>query len=137
MIKNYLLLSWKHLRKQKLFSFINILGLTIGITCCLMIFLYILNECSYDNFHSKGKDIYRVYRVAKINGEKADIPYLSPSYSTALLNDYPEDILQSVRVMPDNDLIRYGNTAFNEPHIYLADSNFFQLLKMNSRIICR
>lgn len=127
MIKNYLLLSWKHLRKQKLFSFINIMGLTIGITCCLMIFLFILNECSYDNFHSKGKDIYRVYRVAKINGEKTDIPYLSPSYSTALLNDYPEDILKAVRVMPDNDLIRYGNTAFNEQKIYLADSNFFQL----------
>ena len=44
MIKNYLLLAFNNFRKQKMFSLINILGLTVGITCCLMIFLFILNE---------------------------------------------------------------------------------------------
>ena len=125
MLKNYLLLAVKNLRKQKLFSLINILGLTVGITCCLMIFLFILNEFSYDSFHKNGKYIYRVMRVGNVNGEKRDIPYLSPPYATALLNDYPDAIKKAVRVDVDNDLISYNNIAFNEKKILLTDSNFF------------
>jgi putative ABC transport system permease protein len=127
MIKNYLILAVKNIRKQKLFSLINILGLTIGIACCFMIFLFVINEFSYDSFHKKGKDIYRVMRVGKLNNELMDIPYLSPPYSTALVTDYPKEVLQAVRIMPDNDLISYRNIAYNERSIYLADSNFFQL----------
>src|ERR1700712_4785462 len=138
MIKNYLLLAFKNLRKQKLFSLINILGLTVGITCCLMIFLFIINELSYDKFHKNGKDIYRVMRVGDFNGQRSEVPYLSAPYATALLNDYPDAIVQSVRVMPDNDLISYQHISFNEQKIYLADTNFFELfdfplLKGNKR----
>ncbi len=125
MLKNYLLLAFKNFRKQKLFSLINILGLTVGITCCLMIFLFIMNEVSYDNFHKNGKNIYRVMRTGNLNGEYSEIPYLSPPYATALLNDYPDAVKKVVRVYPDNDLITYRNIAFNEKNIYLADSNFF------------
>lgn len=137
MIKNYLLLAIRHLRKQKVFSFINILGLTVGITCCFLIFLFILNELSYDNFHKNGKNIYRVMRVGTTNGETREIPYLSPPFGPALINDYPDAIQQSVRVMRDNNLISYNNIAFNEKNIYLTDNNFFQffdfpLIKGNS-----
>lgn len=109
-----------------MFSLINILGLTIGITCCLMIFLFIMNEFSYDNFHKNGKDIYRVMRVSNVDGARREIPYLSPPYATALKNDYPGDIKSVVRVDVDNDLISYNNVSFNEQKVYLADSNFFQ-----------
>ncbi|HEX5025082.1 MAG TPA: ABC transporter permease, partial [Agriterribacter sp.] len=125
MLKNYLLLAIKNVRKQKMFSLINILGLTIGITCCLMIFLFIINEFSYDNFHKNGANIYRIMRVGEINGEKREIPWVSPPYATALMNDYPDAIQQTLRIQPDNDLVSYNNVAFNEKKIYLADSNFF------------
>jgi len=125
MIKNYLLLAIKHLKKQKIFSVINILGLTVGITCCLMIFLFIMNELSYDNFHKNGKNIYRVMRVGNNNGERREIPYLSPPYGPALVNDYPDAIQRQVRIMRDNDLISYNNISFNETNIYLTDKNFF------------
>src|SRR5437868_9155896 len=114
MIKNYLLVAVKYIRKQKLFSVINILGLTVGIACCLMIFLFISNEFSYDSFHKKGKNIYRVMRVGNLSGQATDIPYLSAPYATALLNDYPDMVQQAVRVNPDNDLISYKNISFNE-----------------------
>jgi putative ABC transport system permease protein len=127
MLKNYLLLAFKNLRKQKMFSLINILGLTVGITCCLMIFLFIINEVSYDKFHKNGSNIYRVMRVSNMNGSRREIPYLSPPYATALLNDYPDAVQKSVRVMPDNDLISYKNISFNEQKIYLTDSNFFEM----------
>lgn len=126
MIRNYLLLAIKHLRKQKVFSIINILGLTVGITCCFMIFLFIMNEMSYDNFHKNGKDIYRIMRTGNMNGEAREIPWVSPAYATALKNDYPDAIKQAVRVMPDNDLITYKNISYNEKNVYLTDSNFFQ-----------
>ena len=129
MIKNYLLLAFKNLGKQKVFSFINILGLTVGITCCLMIFLYIKHELSYDDFHSQGKNIYRVVRHADLNGSGTpdDIAWVSGPYSIALRNDYPREIEKAVRVMPDNDLFTYNNIAFNEKKTYIADSDFFEL----------
>lgn len=125
MIKNYLSIAIKHLKKQKVFSFINILGLTVGITCCFMIYLFILNELSYDNFHKNGKNIYRVMRVANDNGERMEVPYLAAAYGPALVNDYPDAIQQSVRIMRDNNLISYNNISFNEKDIYLVDNNFF------------
>ncbi|MEO5681391.1 MAG: ABC transporter permease [Chitinophagaceae bacterium] len=142
MLKNYLLLAFNNFRKQKMFSLINMLGLTVGITCCLMIFLYILNEFSYDNFHKNGKDIYRAVRVANTNGEKREIPWLSPMYGPVLKNDFPDAVLQQVRIMPDNDLIVYKNASFNEKNIYLTDTNFFtffnfQLLKGNPATVLK
>jgi putative ABC transport system permease protein len=136
MLKNYLLLAVKNFRKQKLFSLINILGLTVGITCCLMIFLFIMNEFSYDRFHKNGKDIYRIYRVGNTNGEARNIPWVSPPYAKALANDYPDAVKSATRVSPDNDLVVYNNISFNEKNIYLVDSNFFtffsfRLLKGN------
>jgi putative ABC transport system permease protein len=62
MIRNYLKTAWRNLYRNKAFSLIHILGLTMGITVCLMIFLYIMNEFSVDNFHKQGKNIYRVMR---------------------------------------------------------------------------
>lgn len=131
MLKNYLLLAFKNFRKQKLFSLINILGLTVGITCCLMIFLFIINEFSYDKFHKNGKDIYRIYRVGETNGEKRNIPWVSPPYARALANDYPDAIKATMRVQPDNDLVRYKNIYFNEKKIYLVDSNFFSFFSFH------
>ncbi|HTQ65872.1 MAG TPA: ABC transporter permease [Puia sp.] len=136
MLKNYLRLAFKNFRKHKLFSLINVLGLTIGITCCLMIFLFIMNEFSYDKFHKDGKDIYRVYRTGNTNGEIRNIPWVSPPYARALATDYPDAVKATMRVQPDNDLVKYKNISFNEKKIYLVDSNFFsffsfRLLKGN------
>lgn len=142
MIKNYLLLALKHLRKQKVFSIINILGLTVGITCCFLIFLFIMNEMSYDNFHQNGKNIYRIMRTGMINGNESQIPYVSPAYAPALANDYPDAIQKVVRVMNDNDLITYKNIAYNEKNIFIVDSNFFQffsfpLIKGNAATVLK
>jgi len=125
MIKNYLKIAWRNLMKNKVFSFINILGLTIGITACMMIFLFIMNEFNFDKFHTQGKNIYRVMRGYDVSKER--VPYLSGPYATALLNDFPTEIKTAVRIMVSNDLISFGNTSFNEKKAYHADSDFFSL----------
>lgn len=125
MIRNYLLLALRNLKKQKTFAFINIAGLTVGITCCLMIFLFVQNEFSFDRFHRNSRDIYRIMRAG--DGREQPVPYVSPPYATALRNDYPDAIRRAVRVLPTNGLISYGEAAFTEKKVYLADAGFFEL----------
>ncbi len=60
MLKNYFKVALRNLRKNKLYSFVNIVGLTIGITCCILIGLYIAHEWSYDRFHKNADRIARV-----------------------------------------------------------------------------
>ncbi len=125
MIKNYFKIAWRNLMKNKVFSLINILGLTIGITVCMMIFLFIMNEYSFDNFHKQGKNIYRVMRGFDDNGSIKNVSYLSGPYAPALLNDFPGEIKKVVRVDPSNALISFGDKAFNEKKIYVTDPGFF------------
>jgi len=125
MLKNYIKIAWRNLYKNKAFSLIHILGLTMGITVCLMIFLYITNEFSVDSFHKQGKNIYRVMRG--FDPAKPRTAYLSGPYAPALINDYPQDIKMAVRVRPQNNLVSFGEKAFNEQKVYATDPGFFKL----------
>ncbi|MES2277633.1 MAG: ABC transporter permease [Bacteroidota bacterium] len=125
MIKNYIKIAWRNLYKRKAFSLIHILGLTIGITVCLMIFLYIMNEFSVDRFHKKQKHIYRVMRY--FDAQKMSVPYLSGPYAPALLNDFPNDIKMAVRVQVNNYLVSFDDKAFSERKVYDVDPGFFTL----------
>ncbi|MFI5154366.1 MAG: hypothetical protein ACHQET_13590, partial [Chitinophagales bacterium] len=63
MLKNYLKIAWRNLMKSKIFSFINIVGLSIGLTCCMLISIYIYNELNFDNYH---QHIDRLYQLGTI-----------------------------------------------------------------------
>ncbi|MFS8082294.1 MAG: ABC transporter permease, partial [Ginsengibacter sp.] len=127
MFKNYFKIAWRNLKKNKVFSFINILGLTIGISACMMIFLFIMNEFSFDNFHKQGNQIYRVMR-GLVNEEKlAKVAYLSGPYAPALLNDFKGEILKAVRVNPNDNLITIDARSFHEKKVIDADTDFFKL----------
>ena len=70
MVKNYLKIALRFMSRQKGFSIINISGLTIGITCSLLILLYIQNELSYDNFHPDAERTYRVGFKGRLEGRQ-------------------------------------------------------------------
>jgi putative ABC transport system permease protein len=63
MLKNYFKIALRNLMKYKFISFINLFGLTVGLTCCLLILIYIVNELSFDRYNQKAKNIYRVTRI--------------------------------------------------------------------------
>jgi putative ABC transport system permease protein len=69
MFRNYLKVAWRNLMKSKIFSLINIIGLSVGLTCCMLISIYLYNEVSYDKYH---KDVDRLYQLGTvfIGGEK-------------------------------------------------------------------
>jgi putative ABC transport system permease protein len=68
MIKSYLKIAWRYLMRYKTYTAINILGLAVGITCCVLIMLFVRSEFSYDKFNSKAGNIYRVVAGRKIPG---------------------------------------------------------------------
>jgi len=127
MIKNYFKIAWRNMMKSKMFSSINILGLTIGITVCMMIFLFIMHETSADNFHTRGASIYRVMRHFLSDGKDGSAAYLSGPYAPAMMNDFKGQITRAVRVNPTDGLVVIGNRSFHEKKIIDVDSNFFNL----------
>jgi len=126
MLKNYFKIAFRNLWRHRVFSFINIMGLTVGMTACLLIFLYVRFELSYDRFHTKADRIYRV--VADIKTPTETIPSGGPAWAVAghLKFDFSE-IEAFTRVLPDNLLLRKADIKFNESKTLWADSAFFQI----------
>ena len=90
MFKNYLKTAWRNLMKHKTFSFINIAGLSIGISICFIIMLFVQDELSFDRFNKNADRIVRVVFKADINGGKIFEANVMPQVASAMKNDYPE-----------------------------------------------
>ena len=141
MIKNYLKVAWRNLKKNKIFSFINVFGLAIGLTCCMLISLYLYNELSYDIYH---KNISRLYQLGTIfvkEGKEERMANTPAPMANAMQMEFPE-IERSTRLMrlfsDDKTLFQYseanGNTkSFYESKGYVADSTFFQVITYKFR----
>jgi putative ABC transport system permease protein len=127
MLKNYFKTAWRNLVKNKVFSFINILGLTIGITVCMMIYLFIMNEFSFDRFHKNNDSIYRVMRGFESDGKSGSVAYLSGLHVPALLNDFKGQIIKAVRVGENDNLFTVGTKSFHEKKELDVDTGFFSL----------
>lgn len=125
MFSNYIKIAWRNLMKNKVFSLINIFGLTIGITVCMMIYLFIQNEYSVDSFHKNKDNVYRVMRI--YDSTKPAVPYLSGPYARALKNDFPGEIKSFTRMMRNSGLIKVGENSFRETDMQAVDSNFFEI----------
>ncbi|SFN87738.1 putative ABC transport system permease protein [Chitinophaga sp. YR627] len=126
MLKNYLKIAWRNIRKQKFYSFINILGLTIGMTCCFLIFIYVRFELSYDKFHEKKENIYRVVTDVKTPTEVIEADITSAPMGPNLKADYPE-VKSAVRVYFTQMLVNVGDNKYQEDKLALPDSTFFEV----------
>lgn len=129
MIKNYLRVALRTIQKNKLFSVINIAGLTIGLTCMVLLVLWTQDELSYDRFH---RDIDRVYLVAA-HIKNNDVEYTSPASvpgAGPLLEEIFPEIEESARFLygPRTFVLRYGNRTFTEKRVYHGDPEIFDLL---------
>ena len=137
MIRNYLKTTWRNLLKSKGLSFINISGLAIGITSFVLISLYIVNELSYDRFHSHYKNIYRVNVKARSSAMSTDLATSHLPLAKTLVADYPE-VSKATRILKPGPLrIGVGNEYYSEEKMLYADANFpdvfdFKLIKGNS-----
>jgi putative ABC transport system permease protein len=124
MIKNYLRIAFRNLWRHKGFSLLNILGLTIGMSACFLVFLYVKFELSYDNFHSKGDRIYRIVTDIVNPSETLHFNVAAPAMPVAAKRDFPE-IERQVRFDPGSILVRRGDIKIQETSMASVDSTFF------------
>ena len=127
MLRNYIKIAWRNLLRNKVFSFINITGLALGIATCLLISLYVHHELSYDRFHEKADRIVRVTFRANMNGNKINEAHVMPPTAQSLLLDYPE-VLEATRLRHAGELLlTKGNDLVRENAVAFADANFFEV----------
>jgi len=130
MLKSFIHTAIRHLSKNRIYTFINVAGLTMGISAALFIVIYIQFETSFDqNFYPEGK-AYRLIRHMESESRSSDVGVTSGPFAEALINDFPGLIRETLRVSPNNALMKYGDKVFLEQKVFLADSNFFHFFNL-------
>ncbi|MFC2157617.1 ABC transporter permease [Acidobacteriota bacterium] len=124
MLRNYIKIALRHLKKHKAYSFINLAGLTIGMTCFILIFLWVRNEVGFDQFHLNKDRLYRVMNkfpdgTCVSSHTYALTPYMKDTYA---------EVEEIARVWPwHKSLVKYGDKKFEESDIYLTEPGFFKM----------
>jgi putative ABC transport system permease protein len=131
MFKNLMKVAFRNIWKKKLFSLINIVGLSIGIACFFLIIINVRHEFSYDKFQKNGDRIYRV-ALERIYPDNvifyAIIPY---SIGDAMVTDFPE-IEQMTRILDNRNpvMLRYQDKSYEEEEIFFVEPNFFDMFSI-------
>jgi len=141
MFTNYLKPALRNFMRNKAYSFINIFGLALGITCCLLLSLYIWDEMSYDKHHRRAGDLYRIITTIQSGSAVDKLGSASPPIAMALRDEVPE-VEAAVRILnppgvkqyfttgekeKTRSLIRYKDKLFYESDGFLADSTLFEV----------
>ncbi len=123
MFKNYFKLAIRNILRHKAYSFINIVGLAIGMTCSILILLWVQNELSYDRFHANANQLYRI--TAQANDFKAAV---NPAGMPAGLKQEMPTIKEFARIMTmSSHLFEAGERKFEEKRVFFVDSTFLDL----------
>jgi len=131
MFRNYFKIALRNLWRNKSFSAINILGLSIGISVCFIIMLFVQDELSYDRFNKKADRIVRVVFKASINGGKINESTVMAPVAQALKTDYPEvEEATRLRTYSSKPKVTYGNKTFKEGSFTYVDANFFNVFTL-------
>ncbi len=129
MFRNYLTIALRNIKKHKGYSFINITGLVLGMTCTILISLWELDELSYDKFHENSDRIYRVTRewLDDDGTPSLRIARVATAIGPLLKNDYGETCEEIVRINQDQPIVEYMNNRFLEERFFWAEENIFRV----------
>jgi putative ABC transport system permease protein len=127
MFLNYLKIALRNMRRDKDYSAINILGLVIGMACCILILFFVSDELSYDGYHSRADRIYRMVAFSQSSGEERHYVPLGAPYAVLFDNALPE-VKAAVRFYPHGRLlVEYEEKKFFEERFYFADPSAFDV----------
>ncbi|HKB44383.1 MAG TPA: ABC transporter permease, partial [Chitinophagaceae bacterium] len=135
MIRNYLKIAFRNLTKYKFISFINLFGLTIGLTCCLLIFTFILHELSYDKYQPNADRIYRITRTfnnPQTGAVSLILSTISPPFGPLLQNDFKEIEDMTSTLSNGTTATRYNDKMFNEQNVFIADDKLFDFFEVKT-----
>ena len=127
MLKNYLKVSLRNFIRHTTYSLINIAGLSIGITCCILILAFLGYEFSFDRYHEHADDIYRILSETTINGAVNESASCPMRYAPTLVNDFPE-VVNAARINPTvKRSFIYEDKQFFESNVFYADHSIFDV----------
>ncbi len=127
MFKNYFKSALRNIKRQKLYSLITLAGLTIGMTCFILISLYVRYEFSYDRFHKNANNLYRVLVETRVTYKGKSQAAVTPgSLSAAILDEYPE-VLNVTKVTARSEVMKYEENTIAENRVYYADPSFLEM----------
>src|SRR5688572_12255292 len=130
MYKNYFTITWRTFLKSKGYSFINIAGLAVGLSACLLIGLYVKHELSYDQFHEKASRIYRVNMELRFGDNHLHLAVANPLFGETAKNEI-QQVEQTTRLRwYGSFLIKKGNENIREGNVAWADSTLFDVFTL-------
>ncbi len=135
MLRNYLKIAYRNMKRNKGYSFINIFGLSTGIACSLLIMLFVADEFSFDRFYEDSEQIYRVCVDRQYPNRQVNFAASPAPMAQALMNDLP-DIINAVRLFSPNATqnrtwqVRYNEKVFEESSVLYVDSTFFSVFSI-------
>lgn len=129
MIRNYIKIAFRSLWRHKGFSLINIIGLAVGMTAFLLILMYVRFELSYDTFHAKADQVYRLNVDIKSANDVMKEAWSSAPMGPTLKADFPE-IQESTRLFPYGTIVKANNHMFQEDRIFFAEPSFFDVFSL-------
>ncbi|MCE6992431.1 ABC transporter permease [Dyadobacter sp. CY323] len=132
MLRNYFKIAIRTLFKHKTFSFINISGVALGLTCFLLLAIYVKDELSYDRYHKNADRIYRLSRtfLSKDGTESLRLGHAAPPFGPLIQQDFPE-VEQVVRMLDASSLVKYKEKSFQEENMFAAEKNLFKVFTFN------
>ena len=132
MLRNYIKIAFRNIKRHLGFSFINIFGLAVGMTVCLLMLMYVVNETSYDNFHEKGDRIYRLTCDWGTEGSKMKFAGTMPAFAPALNTEIPEiEVAGRLRLNSEMIVLGAQNEKFKQSGIFHADPEMFDIFSWN------
>ncbi|MCK5075986.1 MAG: ABC transporter permease, partial [Calditrichia bacterium] len=126
MFRNYLKIAFRNIIRHKVYSFINIFGLAIGMASAILIMLFVFDELSYDNYHKNSDKIYRLERKGNFQGKDYHVAVTAHPMGPTLVNDFAE-IEKAVRIWPLELMVKDKFNTFNEERIFFIDKDAFQV----------
>jgi putative ABC transport system permease protein len=126
MLKNYFKIAVRNILKNKIYSFINIIGLAVGISACILIALYVINEESFDSFNRNADRIVRATMTFSFSGVSQNVAVTGTKLLPAFKRNFPE-VEDGVRLYPSRAIVKYKDKLFEEPDFVYADSTFFKV----------
>ncbi|GAA3992069.1 ABC transporter permease [Mucilaginibacter dorajii] len=130
MLKNYIKTAWRSLKRNRIFSFINVFGLSVGLACCMLITAYVYSELSYDRYAAQADQIYRVGLRTIENNGTIEYPMVDVAVAKGMKDQYPE-INQVTRIGRRGPVfVKYNDKQFKEEHLQLVDANFLQMFSI-------
>ena len=128
MFSNYVKIVLRNIKRHKIYSFINIMGLAIGMACCILVFLYVHHEMSFDRYHHDGERIFRIAQKIQKEAAELETARVATPLIPAVRESFPEvEFAARFQLATWDSLVERGETKFYEDWVMIADNDIFHV----------